>query len=122
MRPTLIAFLAVTFPATAQTQAPTPEAPDPYIWLEEVSSPRPKAWVEHHNESTTNRLEADPRYARNYSQALEIAGARDRIPEPRFVHGEIYNFWQDREHLRGLWRKTSLADYTSSEPHWTTVL
>ncbi|MGH7972596.1 MAG: prolyl oligopeptidase family serine peptidase, partial [Limisphaerales bacterium] len=56
------------------------------------------------------------------SEALEIAGAKDRIPEPEFIQGEIYNFWQDREHLRGLWRKTSLADYTSPAPHWTTVL
>ena len=124
MRPTLPALLAVTVSAAAQTQAPTQtsEPADPYIWLEEVSSARAMTWVEHHNESTTNRLEADPRYARNYSQALEIAGAKDRIPEPGFIDGEIYNFWQDREHLRGLWRKTSLADYTSAEPHWTTVL
>src|SRR5690349_21640934 len=121
MRPTLLAILAIAIPGTAPTQVPnqTSDAADPYIWLEEVSSPRAMAWVEHHNEITTNRLEADPRYALNYSQALEIAGAKDRIPEPEFIHGEIYNFWQDREHLRGLWRKTSLGDYNSPEPHWT---
>src|SRR6185437_1037784 len=35
---------------------------------------------------------------------------------------QIYNFWQDREHLRGIWRKTTLEDYASAQPHWTTVL
>src|SRR5438045_608310 len=87
--------------ATAQTAAAAhmPDRADPYIWLEEVSSPRAMAWVESHNESATNRLEADSRYARNYDEALRIAGAKDRIPQPEFVHGEVYNFWQDPEHL-----------------------
>jgi len=80
------------------------------------------SWVESHNAVSTKRLEADSRYARNYAEALEIAGAKDRIPQPEFVHGEIYNFWQDPEHLRGLWRKTTVADYAFPEPHWTTVL
>jgi prolyl oligopeptidase len=100
----------------------TPDPADPYIWLEEFSSPRAMAWVESHNATTTNRLEADSRYARNYEEALKLAGAKDRIPQPEFVRGAIYNFWQDPEHLRGIWRKTTLADYTAPEPHWTTVL
>jgi len=106
----------------AQAQSSSTEPADPYIWLEEVSSPRAMEWVQTHNARTTHRLEADPRYARNYAEALAIAGAKDRIPQPRFLHGEIYNFWQDGEHLRGIWRKTTLDDYASPQPHWTTVL
>jgi prolyl oligopeptidase len=118
----LLAAFALPGITRAQAQAEPADPADPYIWLEQVSSPQAMAWVERHNEVTTNRLEADPRYARNYAEALEIAGAKDRIPRPEFVHGDIYNFWQDREHLRGIWRKTTLADYTLPEPHWTTVL
>ncbi len=114
MRSTLLALLvAVAFPAMLHAQTPATDPADPYIWLEDVSSPRAMGWVESHNAVTTKRLEADNRYARNYSEALEIAGAKDRIPQPRFVHDEIYNFWQDREHLRGIWRKTPLADYAA---------
>jgi glycosyltransferase involved in cell wall biosynthesis len=80
------------------------------------------AWVEAHNATTTKALEADRRYTVLYNEALTIAAAKDRIPDPSFLHGEIYNFWQDGDHLRGLWRKTSLADYRSDQPHWTTVL
>ena len=116
----LVLLTAVAWPAIGQAQTPDPA--DPFIWLEEVSSPRSMAWVEHQNEITTNRLEADPRYVDNYTEALEIAGAKDRIPEPEFVHGEIYNFWEDPDHLRGIWRKTTLDDYASPQPHWTTVL
>ena len=116
----LVLIIASILPVIGLAQTPDPA--DPYLWLEEVSSARSMAWVERHNETTTNRLEADPRYARNYAEALEIAGAKDRIPGPEFVHGEIYNFWQDPDHLRGIWRKTTLDDYTSQQPHWTTVL
>jgi prolyl oligopeptidase len=34
----------------------------------------------------------------------------------------VYNFWQDAQHVRGLWRRTSLADYQRPAPAWTAVL
>jgi prolyl oligopeptidase len=119
MRLTLFALLAATaMPTVALAQ----DADDPYIWLEEFSSPRAMDWVNAHNAASTKVLEADPRYQTLYQEALEIAGAKDRIPTPGFLHGEIYNFWQDPEHLRGIWRKTTLADYRTAAPSWTTVL
>ncbi|MGH7023183.1 MAG: prolyl oligopeptidase family serine peptidase [Caulobacteraceae bacterium] len=119
MRLALLAVIAtLTLPAIASAQSPPP---DPYVWLESVSSPRAMAWVEAHNESA-KKLEADPRYRGFYDEALALAAAEDRIPAPNFIHGEIYNFWQDGGHLRGYWRKTSLADYRAAAPKWTTVL
>jgi prolyl oligopeptidase len=120
LRRTLLLVLPMIASATLAA-AQSPPA-DPYIWLEDVASPRAMAWVEAHNAASTRLLEADPRYPTLYGEALAIAGAKARIPIPQFLHGEIYNFWQDPDHLRGLWRKTSLADYQSPEPHWTTVL
>ncbi|HWF00832.1 MAG TPA: prolyl oligopeptidase family serine peptidase [Caulobacteraceae bacterium] len=117
---TLIAMTASVFAAGATAQSQNPA--DPYIWLEDVASPRAMAWVEAHNLRTTAALEADPRYRTLYEEALAVAGARDRIPAPEFLHGEVYNFWQDPDHLRGLWRKTSLDDYRGADPHWTSVL
>nr|WP_166175105.1 prolyl oligopeptidase family serine peptidase [Altererythrobacter segetis] len=95
---------------------------DPYIWLEEKDSPRAMAWVEAHNAKAVATLEADRRYQPFYDEALKIATAEDRIPMPAFRNGGIFNFWQDGEHLRGLWRRTTLADYRSKEPKWRTVL
>ena len=118
----LAALLASTAATPLFAQTAPAAAEDPYLWLEEVSSPRAMAWVETHNASSTKRLMADPRYQTLYDEALAIAGAKDRIPAPSFLHGAIYNFWQDPEHLRGIWRKTSLADYRTADPHWTTVL
>lgn len=113
----VLAAVALPFTAIAQT---VPE--DPYLWLEDVSSPRAMEWVNAHNATSTALLQADPHYATFYDQALTIAGAKDRIPAPSFIHGAIYNFWQDPDHLRGIWRKTTLADYHNASPAWTTVL
>ena len=95
---------------------------DPYIWLEEVSSPKAMDWVNAHNAKSTAVLEADPRYAAYYKEALAIAEAKDRIPVGSFIGGMVYNFWQDSDHVRGIWRRTTTASYESGRPEWETVL
>ena len=95
---------------------------DPYLWLEDVSSPKALQWVEAHNAKSTAVLEADPRYRQFYDQALDIAQAEDRIPVGEFIGGEIYNFWQDKDHVRGIWRRSSIESYSSGKPQWETVL
>jgi prolyl oligopeptidase len=38
-------------------------------------------------------------------------------------HGKwLYNFWQDAENPRGVWRRATLEEYRKSEPAWETVL
>ncbi|MBO0749286.1 MAG: S9 family peptidase [Porphyrobacter sp.] len=115
----LLVPLAAALSAAAWAQG---VSDDPYIWLEEKDSPRAMAWVEAHNARTVATLEADPRYKPFYDQALAIATAEDRIPMPAFRNGGIFNFWQDNDHLRGLWRRTTLADYRTAHPRWRTVL
>ncbi|MGI3778524.1 MAG: prolyl oligopeptidase family serine peptidase [Janthinobacterium lividum] len=95
---------------------------DPYLWLEDVHGERATSWVDAENAKTLNVLEKDPHYAALHAAALGIAEAKDRIPAPRIIGGEIYNFWQDADHVRGIWRRTSVADYRAAEPHWQTVL
>ena len=71
----------------AQAAAGTPD--DPYLWLEEVSSPRAMEWVNAHNAKAQAVLEADPRYQTYYNEALAIAQAKDRIPFGRFLNGQV---------------------------------
>src|SRR5579871_2772942 len=97
-------------------------ADDPFVWLEDVNGEKPLAWVRAENAKTVGVLEADPRFATLYAEALHIARAKDRIPEPAMIGDKIYNFWRDADHERGVWRRTSPRDYATPEPHWTTVL
>jgi prolyl oligopeptidase len=124
MRAAFLALLfmtAVAASADAQQAAPA-SANDPYIWLEDVSGQRSMDWVNSHNAKTTSVLEADPRYQQYYNEALAIAQAKDRIPYGSFTGGQIYNFWQDEDHVRGILRRTTRASYESGQPEWTTVL
>ncbi|HEV2262707.1 MAG TPA: prolyl oligopeptidase family serine peptidase, partial [Candidatus Rubrimentiphilum sp.] len=128
------AFLAAISPAGA---APVPQPPqtylakpapgfangnDPFLWLEDKDGARALAWVRAQNARTLPVLTRNPHYANLYAEALKINQATDRIPFPTTLRGEIYNFWQDATHVRGIWRKTTLASYRSPHPAWVTVL
>ncbi|WP_426041823.1 prolyl oligopeptidase family serine peptidase [Brevundimonas sp. TWP2-3-4b1] len=120
--------------ALAQTHTPpnpplveggfaTTDATDPYLWLEEVDGARAMAWVEDHNTRSLGVLQGDPRYEGLHEQALALVQARDRIPSPGFTHdGHIDNFWQDATHVRGIWRRTTIASYRTDAPQWETIL
>jgi len=101
----------------------TSDATDPYLWLEEIEGERAMAWVEAQNARSLGVLRGDPRFETLHQQALEIVQARDRIPGVGFNHdGSLTNFWQDAEHVRGVWRTTTLDSYRLAEPQWETVL
>jgi prolyl oligopeptidase len=117
------AGLGLVAPAAAAPSATAAQTGgDPYIWLEDVSGPRSLAWVEAENKRSLAVLETDPRYATLHAEALALAEAKDRIPSPEFLNGDVYNFWQDADHVRGLWRRTTSEDYANPAPDWTTVL
>jgi prolyl oligopeptidase len=121
MRHTL-PFLMIAAAALGLGGVKAATSEDPYLWLEDVSSPKALSWVEAHNAKSTAVLQADPRYQPFYSEALDILQAKDRIPAGSFIGGQIYNFWQDNEHVRGIWRRTTPESYATGKPTWETVL
>jgi len=46
----------------------------------------------------------------------------ERLPEPHLNGDDVYNLWKDAAHVRGIMRRTPLADYLTAQPHWQTVL
>ncbi len=109
--------LGMTGAASAQQSAD-----DPYIWLEDVHGARATEWVKAENQKALTTLQSDPRYEPFYKRALDALEAKDRIPYVAFRHGELHNFWQDPDHLKGILRRTSLASYRTADPKWETVL
>lgn len=100
----------------------TVEQPDKYQWLEDVSGERSMTWVKAENERTAKVLEADPRFAALNDAALKVAESPERLAYPSLVDGMVYNTWQDAEHVKGIYRKTTLADYLTEKPTWKTVI
>ncbi len=124
MRSSLIAAAVAALAIAAGTPALTQNADpaDPYLWLEQMQSPRALAWVEKENARSLAVLKGDPRYERLHREALAIVNAADRIPEPQLIGGDVYNFWQDPANVRGLWRRASPSSYAGATPAWETVL
>jgi prolyl oligopeptidase len=106
-------------PVAAQSRA---NDTDPFLWLEELEGRRALDWAAAENAKTLAVLEKDPRFAGFYADGIRIGEAKDRIPFPSVIHGRVYNFWRDENHVRGIWRTTTLADYAGAEPAWATVL
>jgi prolyl oligopeptidase len=118
----LTGLTALCVTARAGSDPTTPPTNDPYLWLEEVDGSNAMKCVRAENEKTLAVLEKDPRYDKLYSDALTIAEAKDRIPSPEINRGQILNFWQDADHVRGIWRRSTLESYESDSPQWTTIL
>lgn len=95
---------------------------DPYLWLEAVEGADALAWAREQNERSESYIKAHPLFAEFRDRNLEILTSDDRIAYPALRGGEVYNFWRDAEHVRGIWRKTSLADYRASDPDWDVML
>ncbi|MGE0527820.1 MAG: prolyl oligopeptidase family protein [Bdellovibrionales bacterium] len=98
------------------------EVPDSHIWLEEIQGKEPLAWVEARNKETLSSLEGHPQYKKNTFDARSIVLAKDRLPYIHAMGDFVYNFWQDDHHVRGIWRRTTLARYKTLHPRWETVL
>ncbi len=126
MKKTLISavFLVMTGAgAMAEpTDAESVVASDPNTWMEEVLGVRALDWVKAQNERTLRQLQADPVYQDLVSKAEAVVNVKERIPYGRIVNGEVYNFWQDADHVRGILRKTSWESYQTETPQWKTVL
>ncbi|HEY4018980.1 MAG TPA: prolyl oligopeptidase family serine peptidase [Pseudonocardiaceae bacterium] len=95
---------------------------DPYLWLEDVTGERALRWVEQRNADTTAELTEGSRFARLKAEILDSLDAEDRIPYVVRRSGYLYNFWQDSAHPRGVWRRTTLAEYRTEQPAWQLLL
>ena len=110
-----LATLWVANPAVASDD-------DPYLWLEEVDGEEALAWVEERSQRDTAELEAHPTFEAIHEELLSIYTSRDRIPYVSMTGDHLYNFWRDADHVRGIWRRTTLDSYRTENPEWEVVL
>jgi prolyl oligopeptidase len=111
----LAAFLGIQ-------RAPAQEPDDPYLWLEDVLGEKSLDWVHQNNKISLGELKSHPEFSAIYDKCLERYNAKERIPYPSFRGDYLYNFWQDENHVRGVWRRTTLDEYMKPAPEWEIVL
>ncbi|CAE7509924.1 unnamed protein product [Symbiodinium sp. CCMP2456] len=100
---------------------------DPLHWLEELDSPRARAFVAAQNARTLAAL-GDPRGSPLFGRLLETETTDTdgdplrKLPQVTELGGLFYDFWSDGQHPRGVWRRTTLESFLSDAPRWEVVL
>ena len=104
------------------SQARQRPSDDPYRWLEDVTGEQALSWVRERNAETVAELTGGSRFDALRAEIREVLDSTDRIPYITRRGAYRYNFWRDREHPRGLWRRTTLAEYRTERPDWEILL
>ncbi|OZE32984.1 MULTISPECIES: prolyl oligopeptidase family protein [unclassified Rhodococcus (in: high G+C Gram-positive bacteria)] len=94
---------------------------DPYLWLEDVTGEEALDWVRTRNGVTVEELAGDE-FDATESRIREVLDTDARIPYARRRGQYLYNFWRDAEHVRGLWRRTTMDEYRTENPVWDVLL
>ncbi|MEO1137573.1 MAG: hypothetical protein AAFW68_13360 [Pseudomonadota bacterium] len=115
------AAIGLALGAVAHAPAVADDA-DPYLWLEDVEGERALAWVEEQNAQSLAALESDPRFQPMYEEALSVLTSDQRLALGQIHNGHVYNFWQDDDHVRGLWRRASVESYRAGAADWEVLI
>src|SRR5947209_3672712 len=102
---------------------PTLSAPDddPWLWLEEIEGKQALDFVERQNQLTLSAF-GGTSYQRDRDILAAIYDRPDNIPYVSRRDGFLYNLWKDAANPRGLWRRTTLAEFRKPDPAWETML
>lgn len=112
---------AATLAGAAPKESPAVSA-DPYAWLEDVTAERSLDWVRAHNAQAESELATSPQFKQLESDIRAILDSDAKIPGVEKIGDYYYNFWKDKQHERGLWRRTTLEEYRKASPKWETVI
>ncbi len=116
-----LAIAAAAMTVTVSHAAPAPPD-DPYLWLEDVEGAKALDWVREQDAESRNELESKPAYRAIHDRFLEIYNSGRRIPYVQKRGKWLYNFWQDEEAPRGVWRRTTLEEYRKPSPKWEVLV
>ncbi len=114
----LIAGLAIAGSASAQSATND----DPYAWLENVDGKKSLDWVKARNAKAEAEIASTAEFKSLESEIRTILDSDAKIPGVQKIGDYYYNFWKDKQHERGLWRRTTLTEYRKADPKWETVI
>ena len=109
----LIAGLAL---AAGGASAQEPANDDPYAWLEDVAGEKQLDWVKARNARAEAEIASSSEFKTLETQIRAILDSDAKIPGVQKIGAYYYNFWKDKQHERGLWRRTTLEEYRKPPP------
>ena len=102
-------------------RAPKPVSA-PFSWLGAIHGARAMNWVHAQNARTQARYASGADFSQLRDQILQVYDSDARIPYVDRRGKFLYNFWRDKQHPRGLWRRTTLAEFKKPHPRWDVLL
>ncbi len=117
----LALVMSATGNTTAEDAAKAPAPEDRHLWLEDVTGEKSLEWAQARNAESAAVL-VTPDEAALEKRILDILDSKERIPGVQKLGPWYYNFWRDAKNPRGVWRRTTLAEYRKPEPAWETVI
>ncbi len=109
--------------APAEATAATEDAStDPYLWLEDVEGAKSLEWAKARNAEAKAKLADDNAFRKLEGDLLAILDSDAKIPLVDKIGPHYYNFWKDKTHQRGIWRRTTPAEYAKAKPAWETLI
>jgi prolyl oligopeptidase len=109
-------------PVAHANEPANPAPSDPFLWLEDVEGKKALDWV-HEHDAVVHATLADTAAFREREQHLRaIYDSKEKIPFVAVLGGYYYNFWQDAEHVRGIWRRTTPDEFRKAAPHWDVLI
>lgn len=109
--------------STAEATLPTTtELEDTRMWLEEVEDEKALEWVRERNANAIDAI-GEPSAQPEYKRLLDIMDSNEKIPFiGRVLNDLYYNYWQDENNVRGIWRRCTLDEFRKPQPDWEIVL
>ena len=118
--PFIISVLVISFCAFAKNTENSTN--DSYLWLEELNGEKVAEWVNHQNKNALEFITSLPQFDNSLKKNLVITQSDERIANVTQRGDYLYNFWQDENHVRGIYRRTTLEEYRKHKPKWETVI
>ncbi|NJO70188.1 MAG: S9 family peptidase, partial [Bacteroidetes bacterium] len=95
---------------------------DPYLWLEDITGEKSLEWVKAQNKVSENAFIATPLFKSLNEKFLDALNDSDKIVYPTLRNKYVYNFWKDKNHERGIWRRMPKDDYVAGKTEWETMI
>ena len=98
------------------------EVADQFEYLEQVNSEKALEWVTEQTAATKNAMESYKDFNSFQDEAYKLLTSPERIISVTVNGDYVYHLLQNKNYIKGLWRRQSLRDYKAQKSNWENVL
>ena len=112
----------ITFFLLTVSQLYSQTSEDTFQWLEEIDGEKQLEWVDAHNKTTLDYIYKIEGYQDRYDFVYGVLTSEHKIAYPQLEGDYIYNFWQDGNNPRGIFRRIPVQSYLVQGTNWEILI